>query len=175
MKAKLAPHPDFPGVAVDEIEVEADRVTDTIFRFAYWIRGPIDELVLPPDRTPARADGLWKTTCLEAFLKPDDGEVYFELNFSPSGEWAAYRFTGYREGMAPLARAPSHVLTGEEEGVYRLIAYIDLPEAEGPCRLGLSAVIEERAGAKSYWALAHPEGRPDFHHAKGFAARQVQP
>jgi hypothetical protein len=35
-------------------------------------------------------------------------------------------------------------------------------------RLALSAVIEEAGGAKSYWALAHPPGRPDFHSAAGF-------
>jgi hypothetical protein len=37
-----------------------------------------------------------------------------------------------------------------------------------PWRLGLSAVIEEMSGRKSYWALAHPPGKPDFHHADGF-------
>ena len=36
-------------------------------------------------------------------------------------------------------------------------------------RIGLAAVIEETSGRKSYWALAHPPGRPDFHHAHGFA------
>ena len=38
----------------------------------------------------------------------------------------------------------------------------------GPWRLGLSAVIEEANGRLSYWALAHPAGRPDFHHADCF-------
>ncbi len=39
-----------------------------------------------------------------------------------------------------------------------------------PSRLGLSAVIEETDGTKSYWALAHPaEGPPDFHHPDCFA------
>jgi hypothetical protein len=32
----------------------------------------------------------------------------------------------------------------------------------------VSAVIEENSGAKSYWALKHPPGKPDFHHADGF-------
>jgi hypothetical protein len=36
-------------------------------------------------------------------------------------------------------------------------------------RLGLAAVIEERDGSKSYWALAHPPGKADFHHADCFA------
>ena len=31
--------------------------------------------------------------------------------------------------------------------------------------LGLSAVIEEADGNVSYWALAHPPGKPDFHHS----------
>jgi len=30
-------------------------------------------------------------------------------------------------------------------------------------------VIEEKDGAKSYWALAHPPGAPDFHHRDCFA------
>ncbi|MGH8470123.1 MAG: hypothetical protein ACREVY_14440 [Gammaproteobacteria bacterium] len=34
-------------------------------------------------------------------------------------------------------------------------------------RLALAAVIEEKNGSLSYWALAHP--RPDFHHADAFA------
>jgi hypothetical protein len=40
---------------------------------------------------------------------------------------------------------------------------------DAPWRLGLSAVIEETSGRKSYWALAHPPGKPDFHHADCFA------
>ena len=38
-------------------------------------------------------------------------------------------------------------------------------------RLGLSALIEDMNGAWSYWALAHPPGKPDFHHAACFAHR----
>jgi hypothetical protein len=44
----------------------------------------------------------------------------------------------------------------------------DLP-GDAAWRLGLSAVIEEASSGKSYWALAHPPGKPDFHHADGFA------
>jgi hypothetical protein len=38
-------------------------------------------------------------------------------------------------------------------------------------RLGLSAIIEEASGRRSYWALAHPPGKPDFHHPDSFALR----
>jgi hypothetical protein len=40
---------------------------------------------------------------------------------------------------------------------------------DAPWRLGLSAVIEEAGGGLSYWALAHPPGKADFHHSDCFA------
>jgi hypothetical protein len=36
--------------------------------------------------------------------------------------------------------------------------------ARAPERMGLTAVIEEADGTRSFWALAHPPGEPDFHH-----------
>jgi hypothetical protein len=38
-----------------------------------------------------------------------------------------------------------------------------------PWRLGLSAMLEDTQARKSYWALKHPPGKPDFHHADCFA------
>ena len=43
---------------------------------------------------------------------------------------------------------------------------IELP-IEGR-KLALSAVIETVDGAKTYWALAHPSDKPDFHHPDSF-------
>jgi hypothetical protein len=40
--------------------------------------------------------------------------------------------------------------------------------AAGRRRLGLAAIVEEASGDKSWWALAHPPGAPDFHHADCF-------
>jgi hypothetical protein len=40
----------------------------------------------------------------------------------------------------------------------------------GTCAMGLAAVLEEQGGVVSYWALAHPAGKPDFHAAACFAA-----
>jgi hypothetical protein len=40
--------------------------------------------------------------------------------------------------------------------------------ADKSLQLGLSAVIEANDGSRSYWALLHPESRPDFHHRAGF-------
>ena len=45
----------------------------------------------------------------------------------------------------------------------------------GRLEIGLSAVIEEVGSIKSYWALQHPPGRPDFHHPDCFALELAAP
>lgn len=126
----------------------------------------LDSLNLPGPLEPERADGLWQSTCFEAFI--GDGH-YSEFNFSPSYQWAAYDFEDYRTGMAArnLTRDPEIGIDAGEE-YFALEATIDLDGLEG--KLALCAVIEELDGTKSYWALAHPPGKPDFHHPACFAA-----
>ena len=42
-------------------------------------------------------DSSFFCSCFEAFFGMKDCSAYYELNFSPSGQWAAYRFRAYRE------------------------------------------------------------------------------
>jgi hypothetical protein len=44
-------------------------------------------------------------------------------------------------------------------------------EAAKQWSLGLSAVLEEKDGTKSYWALAHGADKPDFHLRDCFVAK----
>jgi hypothetical protein len=46
--------------------------------------------------------------------------------------------------------------------------WLTSPAAGVGLRLGLSAVVEDKARVLSYWALKHPAEKPDFHHADGF-------
>jgi len=161
----LHAHPDSPS-PVARIEVELARTGDRL-SLTYSIFGDLDEVSIPSPLGAARADGLWKHMCLEAFVAADTG--YYEYNFSPSGQWAAYRFDAYREGMRDAATPDPVIRWSEEEGAARLAATLHLPpDLTG--RLGLSAIIEDKAGNRSFWALAHPAGAPDFHHEACFAA-----
>ncbi len=172
MSLRLIRHPDTPSDAVSTIEVEISRLDPATLSLRYALTGAVARLAIPPPATPERADELWRHTCFEAFLWPEPGEAYFELNFAPSTQWAAYRFTGYREGMAPADIAPPRIDVETTAASLELTVRLDLARLAlppGPCRLALSAVIEAASGAKSYWALAHPPGRPDFHHRTGFA------
>lgn len=150
---------------------------DEVWMTLRWRVEGARRLVVPPFAGKVRADGLWQTTCFELFVKPAGGDAYAEFNFSPSQAWAAYDFCGYREGMVERAMPRPPVCT-PRRGQSALIFDFALPMAGLPAlpfAYGLTAVIEEEGGHKSYWAVAHREERPDFHHATCFASRLEAP
>lgn len=167
-RARLHPHPDRPPAP--ELAIEVDwRLEAARLTLDYRIAGAVDRIRLPtPAAAPARRDELWKHSCCELFVA-GAGEGYAEFNFSPSGDWAAYAFEGYRTGMRPLEIAPPAVAFAHGAGLVRLTAVLDLPGPAG--RVALTAVIEDEAGGLSYWSLAHPAGPPDFHHRDCFALK----
>jgi hypothetical protein len=171
----LISHPDTPCPFVDRVEVELRR-TGPSLSLDYRISGDIKSLRFPPTVPAAQADNLWQTTCFEAFIRNRDGPGYFEFNLSPSVEWAAYGFDGYRQGLRRLTDVPDpNIVALEHRRLHELWANLELAGVPGLAaretwRIGLSAVIEDKDGAKSYWALAHPPGAPDFHHKDCFAA-----
>jgi hypothetical protein len=170
----LVCHPATPCSYVSGVTARVDRLSADLLVVYYQIEGDIDELQLPPQRRSAHTDGLWQHTCFEAFVRASGGRSYYELNFSPSSEWAIYRFDDYRRGMTPLEPPhPPKIICRRREN--RLEADVDVhltgivPQAE--LQLALSAVLEDQQGKISYWALAHPPGNADFHHDAGFALR----
>jgi hypothetical protein len=171
MRQTLKLHPDSRCAAVAEIAVEVARPDATALLLSYQVIGKIGDLSIPPlVARPARADELWRRMCFEAFVSPASGEAYYEFNFAPSFQWAAYRLDGYRSGMRIAAEmAAPRIEARSAPGRYTLQAAVTLSGAtEARWRLGLAAVIEEASERLSYWALAHPPGKPDFHRADCF-------
>ena len=169
---QLIPHPKAPASAVDNVTAQVLGY-DGRALFVEWAVNPRETLLRADPAEPVRTDGLWRSTCFEVFLKSEGSEAYFEFNFSPSFAWAAYGFDRSREGMRPLPlRMDPEIMVSPPEAKdwYFQSAEFDLPELlAGPAMLNLTAVIEERDGTKSYWALSHPpDGPPDFHHPACF-------
>jgi hypothetical protein len=176
MRELLRLHPDFVCPAVSRIVVDVERSRAGTLLLRYVVTGSIAQLRVPPVTVSACADGLWQHTCFEAFIRAGAASAYYEFNFAPSTQWAAYRFAGYRNGMQALTEiAPPVIETRSDaeccavEAFVELAPLSDLPR-EADWQLGLCAVIEEAGGRKSYWALAHPPGKPDFHHPDCFAS-----
>ena len=162
-------HPETPSEAVRRLRVDLEEIAAGQVKLTYTLEGEIDQLALPVDAPEVHTDGLWQHTCFEAFVREKDGPAYHEYNFSPSGAWAAYSFTGYREGMTPLVIAPPKTVIKYSSTQLQLSAIISiLPGAT----LALSAVVEDSYREISYWALKHVVSpRPDFHHQDGFVFR----
>jgi len=169
MRQALGLHPDSACDPAIRIDGEVARLRRDRLVLSYVVNGRIGKLRLPPVGPPARTDELWQHTCFEAFVRSAAGPGYYEFNFAPSTQWAVYRFAGYRSGMAVATEsAAPRIAVRSSARHFALEAVIDLSPLPLPYRLGLSAVLEETSGRKSYWALAHPPGKPDFHHADCF-------
>ena len=157
----LVPHPAAPPFAIEDIEVQF-----TPGALSFTVRGAVP--LMPPPARAVRTDGLWRTTCFELFVRLGDDPGYYEFNFSPSTAWAAYRFDEYRSGI----RDHSIAAPGIEPIEHGIRVTFDAGLFDGrDAAIALSAVIEETDGTKSYWALRHPPGAPDFHHPDCFALR----
>jgi hypothetical protein len=174
-RAVLTAHPSTPNDAVRSLGVQLRAEEHGILVFQYSLDADMSRVRVPLSGAGGRADGLWKHTCFEAFVAPADAPGYHEFNFSPSLDWAYYRFSAYREGMLPaeLGRAPEISVRRGDEGLevksaVRLGHLADLRDARR-LQIALAAVIEDGNGRLSYWGLRHPPGKPDFHHPNGFA------
>jgi hypothetical protein len=171
----LKRHPDSPCSAATHIEVDVTRPHAGNLLLSYVVTGKIGGVLMPPVGVAARSDELWRHTCFEAFVRAHPGDGYYEFNFAPSTQWAAYRFGGYRSGMVEateIAAPAIDVQSSSDWYILRASLALDRLSAfasSASWRLGLSAVIEDVSGRKSYWALAHPPGDPDFHHSVCFA------
>ena len=167
----LIAHTAHPPLKVTSLEGRIIGADENWLRLRWRIERS-QALVVPPFAGKGRADGLWQTTCFELFLKPRGGDAYLELNLSPSERWNAYDFAAYRwdQQERPFPREPECTMRqGSSFAIFdAAIPVAGLPE--GDCAMGMSAVIEEQGGVKSYWALAHPDAKPDFHAPACFAA-----
>jgi len=175
MPHTLLPHHHSTSDAVTHVEADCIAARKGELEIYFAIDGDIDRLLVPPQKQGCRQDELWRTTCFEAFIGA--GDAYWEFNFSPSTNWAAYRFDGYRHGRREEANAfvlRSKLKKSPERLEMEIVAAFAPKRTIEPeaYRLGLSAVIQDINANMSYWALAHPPGDPDFHHHVCFALEQ---
>ena len=170
----LKRHPDSRGLVSSRVELDVARPRANHLMISYFVTGTMNDIAIPPIMTPARTGDLWRHTCFEAFVRTGSAPAYYEFNFAPSTQWASYRFSSYRNGIseAEIATPSIEVQSDSDHITLQVSLALDhLPDLsrEASWRLGLSAVIEDQSGGMSYWALAHPPGKPDFHHTDCFA------
>jgi hypothetical protein len=169
-------HRSTPTEALRTAKVLVRRSADAQLKFTFRLDGDLSRIRIPSPVVPHFAAQLWQHTCFEAFIAIDGQPSYHEFNFAPSGEWAAFIFSGYRNG-GPLAnemlRPSIAVRSTDSQFELDAVVRLDCLSAIHPrasLNIGLSAVIEAR-DERSFWALRHSLDKPDFHDAAGFALR----
>ena len=152
--------------ALDVHVLEASAET---LELRYLLEAPLGRLIIPPSRESRHVDELWRHTCFEAFLRVKDSTAYYELNVSPSTEWALYSFQSTRKGMTPVtgAHAPE-VRMLRAANRMQMNVRLDLRSLSRIAALALAAVVEDENARLSYWAAKHPAPKPDFHHPDAF-------
>jgi hypothetical protein len=175
-------HTATPAPVVRSVEACASIREDGTLSLTYRLWGDMARLLIPEEKTPGHTDNLWEHTCFEVFIGVAGNPGYVEFNFSPSGQWAAYAFSDYRQPdlKAPRMKAPA-ITTRRFAGRLEIEARISpeaLPANANMLQLNLTAVVESTDrvdGCHSYWALRHPAERPDFHHRDAFTLALANP
>jgi hypothetical protein len=175
MQLNLVPHPatppsDPPFKLWANVDYAASLGATATANIWFGVGAPAERFVIPQGE-PGRADELWKTTCFEAFLREAGQKPYREWNFAPSGQWAAYDFLSKRKGMKNAKIASEPYVRMEDNFTWWALGATIAIDADNQWEMGLSAVLEEKDGTKSYWALAHGSDKPDFHSPDCFAAK----
>lgn len=158
---QLVLHPDCapgPITAVSASVTPAAAGCRARFRF----EGDITRIKVPVHAASERTDFLWKTTCCEIFWRPESGPGYREFNLSPSGRWACYDFDDFRLNSRDGPVEAIAVACSQHDREMVLEATI-ASALLLPAQVALNAIIEDAGGNIQYWALAFPEGRPEFH------------
>lgn len=175
LKHPLQCHPSLTCQAISSISVTACFREDGALQLRYQITGNPH---LPAPQAPDAADNLWQHTCCELFVASAGEASYREFNFSPSGQWAAYCFTAYREqDQAFCPSLPPQTRIRCLADGFELDAVIprELLPAGDTLEIGLTAVIEALDGSKTYWAQAHLAQQPDFHLRASFTLTLPRP
>jgi hypothetical protein len=169
---ELVPFPsgDTPNITITgNVERGGDLLS-----IQYKVNGDIDQIVFPAkSKSPERKDDLWKATCFEIFLAIPDQPSYWEFNMSPSGNWNVYKMDAYRQvnmREEPAFKGLPFEFKQNDNNCSINIS-VNLNPIIQPAQnlqIGITTIIQTKAGSESYWALEHPGPQADFHLRESF-------
>jgi len=172
----LRPHPADRCSNPVSILVAVGRGSAGQLGLTFRLHGDLGRIAIPAPAAAEFANELWRHTCFEIFVAVEAAPAYREFNCSPSGQWANYSFSDYRQ------RDPSVPVFQPRFVFSRCADFLQLDALLAPeslpvvtpgrsLLLGLSVVVETTEGSHSHWALAHPGEHPDFHHRDAFTLK----
>lgn len=168
----LQPFPTVSPLPDIKIKCTVVRNSNTL-DVSYELSGDIKDLLIPEKAgAPARKTRLWEETCLELFLGISNSPVYREFNLSPAGHWNVFLFDAYRQGMReePAFKSlPFNVQVSPDSFVLCLEIELNRIIRTGQSlEAAVCAVVKQKNGNTSYWAVTHKGLQADFHRRDSF-------
>lgn len=185
MPKRLQAHPAHTATTPTGLEITtAVRHSGSELEVFYRLSShlPLSATLAPPPllTTPqGQAKGLWRHTCLEAFVSHPGDRAYVEFNGSPNQQSDVFIFQDERRNAEGLTTSddilPSCSRTAEWQWFYQqheqqaLAKWqVQLASLEGitptqAIEYNITAVIELTTGEYCYLALTHCRPAPDFH------------
>ncbi|MFT5211248.1 MAG: hypothetical protein ACI9CE_002987 [Flavobacterium sp.] len=145
----------------------------------FVLQGSMKNIVWPTNQynhQPGRKHDLWLSTCFECFLSFHGQSNYFELNFSPSGDWQTYEFSRYRHERQDAInlilsnsviehKADQTCVSVELE--YGDPNFVTNQLLKKHLHIGISVILKDLHGQFHYFALKHnSDTQADFHDPK---------
>jgi hypothetical protein len=168
---KLRRHPHSAAGGVESLVAGLRRAGDFL-HVDFEIAGEAQQWTIATERSRERRDELWQQTCFELFARSPGASRYREWNLCPNGDWQHYEFADRRSGRAsPPYPTPQIAWSCEARHtgghIARLTARLHWPWHKQ--EVGVCAIVRDTESRTDYWALAHADGKPDFHAAETFA------
>ena len=155
-----------------DLSVKVDRRGDFLV-LRYEMTGAIESVLMAEPEASTRRMALWETTCFECFFGVPGQDWYWEVNLSTAGHWNVFKLDNYRSGFREeLSIQTLSVLI--DRSVCSVETELDLSLLgleDSEIELSVTAVIAEKLGAVSYWAVSHGGIEADFHLRNSFVIR----
>lgn len=155
-----------------DLSVKVDR-RGNFWALKYEMTGAIESILMAEPEVPTRRTWLWETTCFEYFFGVPGQDLYWEVNLSTAGHWNIFRLDNYRSGFREEISIETLDVLIDRSG-FSLETELDLSLLgleDSEIELSVTAVIEDKLGAMSYWAVCHGGIEADFHLRNSFVIR----
>jgi len=152
------------------IKVEASiEIKEKEIIVTYEIRGELKNYIFNKAENKKRANELWRATCFELFIAPENSSNYWEFNISPTKAWNFYAFDSYKKSMREeLLPSSPHIEIREEEMLYRCACSLSFRLKEKYYQFNLAVILLDNKDIRHFYTIYRKKGVADFHNRAYF-------
>ena len=159
-----------PFEHIDELSISGELIFfEGEIQVTYLLSDLEEKINFEYELNNQRVIGLWENTCFEFFILSPAGD-YYEFNFATNLNWNIFHFKNYRSKLKEAKDCPVPLIDVRENKLHFTYNLNSLPKdfyKMGKMKVGITAVLKDKNSKLTYWSLAHPKDKADFHSQVG--------